>query len=255
MVDDPIRSPSSVHSCAHRPSRPHAKPNSTLPTSARRRLPRPPAKVATTLQGSRNPVNTARTAAKAFAAQLGQDGGSPATDSAGPNSRPRQRTPGIGSFVAEYPPFWGWAVAGWGSIMDGRLRRAPDAEWVLIYRLGLSRQRIAALAVPFAVAKQPNTPLTRSAATVSPRCRAGPTTIGKCGGRALGQYSHSLSVLERGPRPGKVIRRGHMRLWTAGGPAYAPHLQSGTAGNFFHSRWKRASASRATVCSSACSRP
>ncbi|MCU1532996.1 MAG: helicase-associated protein [Arthrobacter sp.] len=36
--------------------------------------------------------------------------------------------------------------------MDRRLRRAPDAEWVLMYRLGLSRQRIAALvAVPPAV--------------------------------------------------------------------------------------------------------
>jgi hypothetical protein len=32
-----------------------------------------------------------------------------------------------------------------GSIMDRRLRRAPDAEWVLMYRLGLSRARIAAL--------------------------------------------------------------------------------------------------------------
>jgi hypothetical protein len=32
-----------------------------------------------------------------------------------------------------------------GSIMDRRSRRAPDAEWVLMYRLGLSRQRIAAL--------------------------------------------------------------------------------------------------------------
>jgi hypothetical protein len=32
-----------------------------------------------------------------------------------------------------------------GSIMDRRLRRAPDAEWVLMYRLGLSRKRIAAL--------------------------------------------------------------------------------------------------------------
>jgi hypothetical protein len=31
------------------------------------------------------------------------------------------------------------------SIMDRRLRRAPDAEWVLMYRLGLSRPRIAAL--------------------------------------------------------------------------------------------------------------
>ena len=31
------------------------------------------------------------------------------------------------------------------SIMDRRLRRAPDAEWVLMYRLGLSRQRIAAI--------------------------------------------------------------------------------------------------------------
>ncbi|SDL40128.1 helicase associated domain-containing protein [Arthrobacter sp. ok362] len=29
--------------------------------------------------------------------------------------------------------------------MDRLLRRAPDAEWVLMYRLGLSRQRIAAL--------------------------------------------------------------------------------------------------------------
>jgi hypothetical protein len=29
--------------------------------------------------------------------------------------------------------------------MDRRLRRAPDAEWALMYRLGLSRQRIAAL--------------------------------------------------------------------------------------------------------------
>ena len=29
--------------------------------------------------------------------------------------------------------------------MDRRLRRAPDAEWVLMYRLGLNRQRIAAL--------------------------------------------------------------------------------------------------------------
>lgn len=27
--------------------------------------------------------------------------------------------------------------------MDRRLRRAPDAEWVLMYRLGLSRKRIA----------------------------------------------------------------------------------------------------------------
>ena len=32
-----------------------------------------------------------------------------------------------------------------GSIMDRRLRRAPDAEWVLMYRLGLSRKRIAEL--------------------------------------------------------------------------------------------------------------
>ncbi len=32
-----------------------------------------------------------------------------------------------------------------GSNMDGRLRRAPDAEWVLMYRHGLSRKRIAAL--------------------------------------------------------------------------------------------------------------
>lgn len=32
-----------------------------------------------------------------------------------------------------------------GSIMDRRLRRAPDAEWVLMYRLGLIRQRIAVL--------------------------------------------------------------------------------------------------------------
>jgi hypothetical protein len=29
--------------------------------------------------------------------------------------------------------------------MDRRLRRAPDTEWVLMYRLGLSRKRIAAL--------------------------------------------------------------------------------------------------------------
>ncbi|WP_427136637.1 hypothetical protein [Pseudarthrobacter sp. S9] len=29
--------------------------------------------------------------------------------------------------------------------MDRRLRRAPDAEWVLMYRLGLNRRRIAAL--------------------------------------------------------------------------------------------------------------
>jgi hypothetical protein len=29
--------------------------------------------------------------------------------------------------------------------MDMRLRHAPDAEWVLMYRLGLSRKRIAAL--------------------------------------------------------------------------------------------------------------
>lgn len=29
--------------------------------------------------------------------------------------------------------------------MDRRLRRAPDAEWVLMYRLGLSRKRIAEL--------------------------------------------------------------------------------------------------------------
>ena len=29
--------------------------------------------------------------------------------------------------------------------MDRRIRRAPDAEWVLMYRLGLSRQRIAEL--------------------------------------------------------------------------------------------------------------
>ena len=32
-----------------------------------------------------------------------------------------------------------------GSIMDRRLRRAPDAEWVLMYRLGLSRKSIADL--------------------------------------------------------------------------------------------------------------
>jgi hypothetical protein len=32
-----------------------------------------------------------------------------------------------------------------GFIMDRRLRRAPDAEWVLMYRLGLSRKRIAEL--------------------------------------------------------------------------------------------------------------
>ncbi|MFM9432964.1 hypothetical protein ACFDR8_003885, partial [Arthrobacter sp. MP_2.3] len=39
-----------------------------------------------------------------------------------------------------------------GSIMDRRLRRAPDAEWVLMYRLGLSRKRIAELVrVPPAV--------------------------------------------------------------------------------------------------------
>ncbi|PVZ61236.1 helicase associated domain-containing protein [Arthrobacter sp. H-02-3] len=36
--------------------------------------------------------------------------------------------------------------------MDRRLRRAPDAEWVLMYRLGLSRRRIAAL-----VRAEPNT--------------------------------------------------------------------------------------------------
>ncbi|WP_346960547.1 hypothetical protein [uncultured Arthrobacter sp.] len=30
-------------------------------------------------------------------------------------------------------------------IVDKRLRRAPDAEWVLMYRLGLSRKRIAEL--------------------------------------------------------------------------------------------------------------
>jgi len=29
--------------------------------------------------------------------------------------------------------------------MDRRLRRAPDAEWVFMYRLGLSRKRIAEL--------------------------------------------------------------------------------------------------------------
>jgi hypothetical protein len=29
--------------------------------------------------------------------------------------------------------------------MDSKLRRAPDAEWVLMYRLGLSRKRIADL--------------------------------------------------------------------------------------------------------------
>ena len=32
-----------------------------------------------------------------------------------------------------------------GPIMDRRLRRAPNGEWVLMYRLGLSRKRIAAL--------------------------------------------------------------------------------------------------------------
>jgi hypothetical protein len=43
------------------------------------------------------------------------------------------------------PPVFREGRGRMGSIMDRRLRRAPDAEWVLLYRLGLSRKRIAAL--------------------------------------------------------------------------------------------------------------
>jgi hypothetical protein len=49
------------------------------------------------------------------------------------------------SVVPRCPPN-SWTGHGrMGSIMDRRLRRAPDTEWVLMYRLGLSRQRIAKL--------------------------------------------------------------------------------------------------------------
>ena len=47
--------------------------------------------------------------------------------------------------IALLPRLVAGAMTGWGSIMDKRLRRAPDAEWVLMCRLGLGQQRIPTL--------------------------------------------------------------------------------------------------------------
>jgi hypothetical protein len=70
-----------------------------------------------------------------------------------------------------------------GSIMDRRLRRAPDAEWVLMYRLGLSRKRIAKLVrahpalvgyhLVIARRQDPGLETAHQAATVTP---TGPST-------------------------------------------------------------------------------
>jgi hypothetical protein len=71
---------------------------------------------------------------------------------------PPRTSPSTGTVTRALLALWHRRRAGQprGRVYCGRLRRAPDAERVLMYRLGLSRQRVAALvrAEPFTVGYQ-----------------------------------------------------------------------------------------------------
>ncbi|WP_427136437.1 helicase associated domain-containing protein [Pseudarthrobacter sp. S9] len=115
--------------------------------------------------------------------------------------------------------------------MDRRLRRAPDAEWVLMYRLGLSRQRIADLV------------------------RAEPATVGyhlviaRRQDPGLEPAHQAATVTRAGPSPADVARMGEIIAWiTAGG--WLPRDRSEDKGERSMARWlseRRSEAAEGTL--------
>ncbi|WP_226761958.1 helicase associated domain-containing protein [Arthrobacter sp. SO3] len=102
--------------------------------------------------------------------------------------------------------------------MDRRLRRAPDAEWVLMYRLGLSRQRIADLV------------------------RAEPTTVGyhlviaRRQDPGLEPAHHAAAATMAGPSPMDVARMEEVIAWITAGGRF-PRERSGDKGERSMARW------------------
>jgi hypothetical protein len=88
-----------------------------------------------------------------------------------------------------------------GSIMDRRLRRAPDAEWVLMYRLGLSRQRIADLV------------------RVHPALVGYHLVIARSQDPGLEAAHHAATVAKPRPSPGSLARMEEITAWITAEPA------------------------------------
>ena len=102
--------------------------------------------------------------------------------------------------------------------MDRRLRRAPDAEWVLMYRLSLSRKRIADLV------------------------RAEPATVGyhlviaRSQDPGLEAAHQAATATTAGPSPTDVARIGEIIAWvTAEGRI--PRDRSEEKGERSMARW------------------
>jgi hypothetical protein len=79
--------------------------------------------------------------------------------------------------------------------MDRRLRRAPDTEWVLMYRLGLSRQRIAKLM------------------RVHPALVGYHLVIARRQDPGLEAAHHAATVAKTGPSPGCLARMDEVITW------------------------------------------
>ncbi|MDI3243020.1 helicase associated domain-containing protein [Arthrobacter sp. AL08] len=102
--------------------------------------------------------------------------------------------------------------------MDRRLRRAPDAEWVLMYRLGLSRQRIADLV------------------------RAEPATVGyhlviaRRQDPGLEPAHHAAAATTAGPSPADVARMEEIIAWITAEGGF-PRERSGDKNEQSMARW------------------
>jgi hypothetical protein len=79
--------------------------------------------------------------------------------------------------------------------MDRRLRRAPDTEWVLMYRLGLSRQHIAKLM------------------RVHPALVGYHLVIARRQDPGLEAAHHAATVAKTGPSPGCLARMDEVITW------------------------------------------
>ncbi|MET3952850.1 helicase associated domain-containing protein [Arthrobacter sp. UYEF36] len=102
--------------------------------------------------------------------------------------------------------------------MDRRVRRAPDAEWVLMYRLGLSRQRIADLV------------------------RAEPTTVGyhlviaRRQDPGLEPAHHAAAATAAVPSPADVARMDEVIAWITAEGRF-PRERSEDKGERSMARW------------------
>ena len=105
-----------------------------------------------------------------------------------------------------------------GSIMDRRLRRAPDAEWVLMYRLGLSRKRIADLV------------------RAHPAVVGYHLVIGRRQDQGLEAEHHAAAGAKPGPSPTDLARMEEVIAWVSA-EGRVPEGRSGDRDERAMARW------------------